>query len=68
MSLVALLPLIAFVVGVAVVAVAVARVLDEIQQLRTELQRTRQVRPLMAEVGNETLRLRLALHRLAGRH
>ena len=67
MSLFALLPLLAFAGGALAIGLGVARVLDEVQQLRLELERVRRARPLMAEVGTETLRMRLALARLRRR-
>ena len=63
MSLFALLPLAAFAAGAVAIGLAVARVLEEAQQLRMELERLRRVRPLVAEVGTETQRIRLALAR-----
>jgi hypothetical protein len=66
-SLFTLLPVLAFAGGALAIGLAVARVLDEVQQLRMELERVRRARPLMAEVGTETLRMRLALARLRRR-
>jgi hypothetical protein len=66
-SLFTLLPVVAFAGGALAIGLAVARVLDEVQQLRMELERVRRARPLMAEVGTETLRMRLALARLRRR-
>ncbi len=64
MSLLALLPLAAFLVGAVAVGLAVARALDEVQQLKLEIEHLRRVRPLVAEVGTEALRLRLAAARM----
>lgn len=49
------------------VGFALARVVDEAGQLRMELERARRLRPLLAEVGSGTHRLRLALARRSPR-
>lgn len=53
--------------GAVCAGVAVGRLLDEADQLMAELDRARRLRPLVAEVGAGSQRLRLALARLAGR-
>lgn len=62
MSVVALLPLLVLVAGVAV-GLAGARCADEAVQLLAELRRVGQVRPLLAEIGDENRRLRAAMAR-----
>lgn len=63
MSPVALLPLAVFIVGLVTLGVMVARVADEAEQLRAELRRMGQLRPLLVEIGDGSQRLRAALAR-----
>lgn len=63
MSPVALLPLAVFLVGLVTLGVMVARVADEAEQLRAELRRMGQLRPLLVEIGDGSQRLRAALAR-----
>lgn len=61
MSLVALLPLAVFVVGAIAIAVMAARAAYEAEQLWAEIRRVHQLRPVLAEIGDEGRRLRAAL-------
>lgn len=63
MSLLALLPLAVLVAGLVAVGALAARAADEADQLRAELRRLSQLRPLLAEVGDSGRRLQLALAR-----
>lgn len=64
MNAVALLPLVVLIVGVVAVALMGARTADEADQLRAELSRMGQLRPLLAEVGDGGQRLRATIARL----
>lgn len=63
MSVIALLPAIVVLVGAVCAAIAVGRMLDEVQQLRAELARAGALQPLISEVGTGSTRLRLAFAR-----
>ena len=67
MSLFALLPVVVLLVGTVCAGIALGRLLEEAQQLRMELDRARRLQPLVAQVSNESQRLRLALARLQRR-
>lgn len=67
MRLLALLPVAALLVGTVFAGIALGRLLDEAQQLRTELERARRLQPLVARVSAESQRLWLALARLQRR-
>lgn len=67
MSLLALLPVVALLVGTVSAGIAVGRLLDEAEQLRMEMERARRLQPLAAEVRVGSQRLRLALARLQRR-
>lgn len=67
MSLLALLPVAALLVGTVGAGIALGRLVDEAQQLKMELERARRLQPLVAQVGAESQRLRLALTRLQRR-
>ena len=67
MSVVTLLPLVVLAVAAVAIGLAVARALEEVALLRAELEQSRRLRPLVAEVGTEALRLRLTLARLRRR-
>lgn len=67
MSLLALLPVVALLVGTVCAGIALGRLLDEAEQLTMELERARRLQPLVAQVSAESQRLRLALARLQRR-
>lgn len=64
MTAVALLPLVVWIAAVVAVALVGARTADEAEQLRAELVRLGQLRPLLAEVGDRGQRLRASIARL----
>jgi redox-regulated HSP33 family molecular chaperone len=63
-SLVAVLPVAVVLLGAALAAVALGRLLDEAQQLRAELERAGRLRPAVVEVRNGALRLAQRVERL----
>lgn len=64
MSLVAVLPVVVVLLGVALAAVALGRLLDEAHQLRVELERAGRLRPAVVEVRRGALRLARHVERL----
>lgn len=64
MSFVALLPLAVVLVGLAAIGLMVARAAEEAGQLRGELRRAGQLRPLLVEIGDESRRLGATLARI----
>ena len=67
MSLLALLPVAALLVGTVCAGIALGRLVDEAQQLKMELERARRLQPLVAQVSAGSQRLWLALARLQRR-
>ena len=64
MSLLVLLPFVVLAVGLVAVALSAGRTADEAEQLRAELLRAGALRPMFAEVADESGRLRAALRRI----